>query len=225
MGREGACGSGRLRKMSTSPALRDAHLALDAAQDLAAGSPAPGLPWLTEDIEAGPRRSARPNFGRGRPSSPASARGEPRGRKKNKALAVASHATDSASPSDSQAAVSASPRSACAKMPDMETIKSYLSIRPPLTQSEAAGQIGCSLRTLVRACRNFQIQWPHKFSYKFTEEDARCIFKEGAQGGNPQEIADQYGISSTTVWNIWRKKTWRHATRHVFKSTLCIVLI
>ena len=189
VGRVGACGSGRLGKMSTSPALRDAHLAPDAAQDLAAGSR-----WEVsaspprEDIAAGLRRSTRSNFGMGPPSSPASAPGESRGRNRQRArrravsceapsrrnrlprrpgaLAVASQETASASPSGSQASASpsdsqasASPRSAGASRAKIPD-KETLLLYASLTQAEAAGKLGCSISTVQIACRKYDFQWP-----------------------------------------------------------------
>jgi hypothetical protein len=217
--------------MSTSPPPRDANRAPDAAQALAAGSP-----WEVsaspprEDIAAGPklRRSERSNAGSRRPSSPASATGESRGlnhlsmsRRRPGALAVASP-TASASPRDSQAPASAPPRSAGAsrsKMPDKETLQSYDS----LTQAEAAGNHGCSIRTLHRACVQYGVQLSRV--KKLTEEGARSIFIERAQGVKRREIAERHGISEKLVLLIANKQAWQGATRHVFTSTLSIAFI
>ena len=230
---------------------RAMHRAPDAAQDLAAGSrwEVSASP-PREDIAAGLRRSTRSNFGMGPPSSPASAPGESRGRNRQRArrravsceapsrrnrlprrpgaLAVASQETASVSPSGSQASASpsdsqasASPRSAGAsraKIPDKETLLLYAS----LTQAEAAGKLGCSIRTVQIACRQYDFQWPRgrRRTKKLTEDQARSIFSERARGEKASVLADRYGVSDQMVRQIVRKKSWQNATRHVFTSTL-----
>ena len=108
-------------------------------------------------------------------------------------------------------------------MPDKETLQSF----EGLTQQKAADNHGCSIRTLHKACVRYGVQWSRAGSRakKLTEEGARCIFIERAQGVTCSELAERYGISGKMVSNIANKKAWQGATRHVFTSTLCIAFI
>jgi Mor family transcriptional regulator len=90
-----------------------------------------------------------------------------------------------------------------------------------LTQAEAAGKLGCSIRTVQIACRQYDFQWPRgRRRQKLTEDQARSIFSERARGVKASVLADQYGVSDQMVYQIVRKKSWQNATRHVFTSTL-----
>jgi len=55
-----------------------------------------------------------------------------------------------------------------------------------------------------------RIQGPGGYTHsKLTEQQARHVWKmKGKARAN--ELADQYGVHSCTIKNIWNGKTWRH---------------
>ena len=122
---------------------------------------------------------------------------------------------------DDEETASAAPKRGVASLSRTE-IESYFG----LTQRQAAVQIGCRLRTLQYRCSALGISWPRG---RMTDAEAMNIFRRGFQGRTRKTaaaLALEYGISATSVYQIWRCETYQEATRYslVFKSTGCMPL-
>ena len=70
-------------------------------------------------------------------------------------------------------------------------------------------------------------QTMYKANSTLTDEDARRIFEARSPGtkGLKARLATVFGISESTVKDIWRRRTWQGVTLCVFKSTLCMAFI
>jgi hypothetical protein len=49
---------------------------------------------------------------------------------------------------------------------------------------------------------------------KLNDDSARAIYLRRMQGATLGEIAEEFGVSTATVWSISKGRTWTHATGH-----------
>jgi DNA invertase Pin-like site-specific DNA recombinase len=47
---------------------------------------------------------------------------------------------------------------------------------------------------------------------KLSNAEAQQILDMHGSGQTAREIAERYGISHYTVWDIWKRKRWKHLT-------------